>query len=130
MANIVFADSDSSVPGELGRVLTDEGHQVTVQDSDHLGSADVVFCNGDGANYTLLLARMRCLWPDLPVVIVTRLPDSDKWLDALEAGASDYCSAPFERIQVRWILSAVLDHHTPVRKPSPLAASHAVQSVA
>lgn len=130
MANIVFTDNDSPVPSELGRVLADEGHSVTVRDSDHLDSADVVFCSGDCANYTLLLARIRCLWPSLPVVIVTRLPDSEKWLDALEAGASDYCSAPFERTQVRWIFSAVLDHNTPVRRTPARAGSATMRSVA
>ena len=129
MANIVFTDSDMPVPGELGRVLIDEGHRVTVQDPDHLDSADVVFCSGDCAGYTLLLARIRRLWPGLPIVVVTLLPDSEKWLDALDAGASDYCSAPFDRIQVRWILSAVLDHNTPARQPPSRAASH-MRSVA
>jgi hypothetical protein len=26
----------------------------------------------------------------------------------LEAGAADYCGAPFERIQIRWIMNTVL----------------------
>ena len=28
------------------------------------------------------------------------------WLDALEAGASDYCAAPFEPAQIRWVLQS------------------------
>jgi len=108
MANIVFTGMESHAQSELGRVLGQEGHQVSIQDSDDLGGADAVFCNGDCPNYAALLGRIRRLWPNLPVVVVTRLPESDKWLNALEAGATDYCSAPFEPIQVRWILSAVL----------------------
>ncbi len=108
MANIVFTGLESPIPFELERVLTHEGHQVTVRESHDYAGADAVFCSGDGPDYAMLLHGIRRQWPNLPVVVVTRLPDSDKWLDALEAGASDYCSAPFEPIQVRWILSAVL----------------------
>jgi DNA-binding response OmpR family regulator len=46
--------------------------------------------------------------PDIPVIAVTRMPESKQWLDALEAGALDYCGAPFERIQIRWIMDTVL----------------------
>ena len=38
---------------------------------------------------------------------ITRLPDVPRWLDALEAGARDYCGAPFECIQLRWILGSI-----------------------
>ena len=43
--------------------------------------------------------------PRLSAVFIS----SDKqWLDALDAGASDYCGAPFERVQLHWILNSVL----------------------
>ncbi len=47
----------------------------------------------------------------LPVVVVSRLPEVEGWLDALEDGAADYCAAPFEPVQLRWLL----DTHTRVR---------------
>jgi hypothetical protein len=46
--------------------------------------------------------------PELPVVVVSRIPEVRGWLDALEAGASDYCGAPFETIQVQWVLESSL----------------------
>jgi DNA-binding response OmpR family regulator len=43
------------------------------------------------------------MFPHLPVIVVSRLPETDEWLDALEAGAADYCAAPFEIIHLRWL---------------------------
>jgi DNA-binding response OmpR family regulator len=108
MAHIVLNGLEPSAQADLCRVLFGEGHEVSIRDHHDWAQADAVFCNGDSPTYPALLRRVRDLHPDLPVVVVTRLPESDKWLNALEAGAADYCSAPFEPIQVRWILSAVL----------------------
>ena len=42
----------------------------------------------------------------LAVVVVSRLPEDGDWLDALEAGATDYCGTPFETVQLRWLVAA------------------------
>jgi DNA-binding response OmpR family regulator len=42
----------------------------------------------------------------LPVVVTSRLPEVTDWLDALEAGASDYCAAPFDARQIDWIIAS------------------------
>jgi DNA-binding response OmpR family regulator len=112
MAKIVFTGLEQRVQNDLGRVLADEGHEVAVRDAGHFEDADAVFCNGDCPTYASVMRRIRDLRPNLPIVVVTRLPESDKWLNALEEGADDYCSAPFESIQVRWILSAVMSRGT------------------
>jgi DNA-binding NtrC family response regulator len=108
MANIILTGLEASAQAQLCRVLDDEGHRVMLQENSDWVEADAIFCNGDSPDYPALLRRVRDLRPELPVVVVTRLPESDKWLNALQAGAADYCSAPFEAIQVRWILSSVL----------------------
>lgn len=108
MAHIVLTGLAPAAQADLCRVLSGEGHQVTVRQQNVWNDADAVFCNGDCSGYPELLRDIREARPDLPVVVVTRLPESEKWLNALEAGAADYCSAPFEAIQVRWILSAIL----------------------
>lgn len=114
MAKIICAGLEECVQTDLARVLGDEGHEVVIRDAAHdaapIDGADAVFCNGDCPSYAALLRQIRGLRPYLPVVVVTRLPESEKWLNALDAGADDYCSAPFERGQVRWILSSVLSH--------------------
>ena len=54
--------------------------------------------------------RMVTSRPDLPVVIVNRLPENSRWLDALELGAADYCGAPFESQHLRWLIDSVMRH--------------------
>jgi len=42
------------------------------------------------------------------VVVVSRIPETSEWLDALEAGATDYCAAPFERQHISWVVESAL----------------------
>ncbi len=37
-------------------------------------------------------------------VVVSRHPETSEYLDAMDAGAADYCSAPFEPSHIHWIL--------------------------
>src|SRR5579864_122971 len=64
--------------------------------------ADAVFCNAKPSQYRQLLDALKRKKLRLPVVVVSRLPEVSEWLDALEAGAMDYCGAPFELQQIRW----------------------------
>jgi DNA-binding response OmpR family regulator len=64
------------------------------------GTADVLFCPFSLQLMTLLKAIA------VPVVIVSRQPEVNQWLDALEAGAAEYCVGPFEPTQLRWILQS------------------------
>jgi DNA-binding response OmpR family regulator len=67
---------------------------------------DVVFCSHDKAVYSRLVRQ----YAPVPVIIATRLPEMADWLDALETGAADYCAAPFEPTQLRWLM----DTHAPL----------------
>jgi DNA-binding NtrC family response regulator len=62
-------------------------------------SGDLVFCTTGAAFH-----MAKALFPHLPVIVVSRLPDANEWLDALEAGAADYCAPPFEGIHLRWLI--------------------------
>jgi DNA-binding NtrC family response regulator len=50
----------------------------------------------------------------MPLVVVTRTAELSNWLDALEAGATDYCSAPFQAREMRWLVETAL-HRPRVR---------------
>jgi len=52
-------------------------------------------------------------------VVVTRVPETREWLDALEAGATDYCSSPFETRQINWLMESAL----PKQRPAPAYAT-------
>ena len=64
--------------------------------------AQVIFC---GAN-TEVVSRLRETNPEASIVVVSRHPEVSGWLDSIEAGATDYCAAPFETAQVQWILES------------------------
>jgi len=81
--------------------------------------ADIVFAGGEPKHYLSLLRKVREARPALPFVVVTRNPETTAWLDALEAGATDYCSAPFESRQIHWLMEAAL----PKRRSVSIAAA-------
>lgn len=110
MSRIVMLGIPDDLATAFTWALRHELHQIAAArtlDDVRCSEPDVVFVTGDGPefphNVSLLLEAMPCL----PVVAVTRLPDSQRWLDALEAGARDYCGAPFETTQLRWIMETV-----------------------
>ena len=67
----------------------------------------VVFCLANRRCYEPVLDFVKQARPELPVVVVSRDADSFEWLNALEAGAADYCSAPFQSGQIGWILEGL-----------------------
>jgi FixJ family two-component response regulator len=52
----------------------------------------------------------------MPVVVVSRIPEVSEWVGAIEAGATDYCAAPFEQRDISWLVQSVLtaSEHAPV----------------
>ena len=99
------------------RILSEQGHTVysypLMPASDVLAlidqvHADFVFCADERGEYKLLLEAIRQKSSNLPIVVVSRRADTAAWLDALQAGAADYCAPPFESISIRWILESAL----------------------
>jgi hypothetical protein len=64
--------------------------------------ADVIFCGPDVA----VVQQLKVVRPDAPIIVVSPHAEVCGWLDSIEAGASDYCVAPFEYSQVMWILES------------------------
>ena len=60
----------------------------------------IIFC-GPSAS---VVTKLRAANPLAPIVVVSRHPEVSDWLDSIEAGATDYCAAPFETSQIQWIL--------------------------
>jgi DNA-binding response OmpR family regulator len=112
MAKVVLLGLEMAAARQIEQALQDENHRVvnkSLEDSDtEILDADIVFASGEGKQYLALLKRVRAASPALPFVVVTRLPETAHWLDALEAGATDYCSAPFEPHQLRWLRESAL----------------------
>ncbi len=70
--------------------------------------ADGVFCSSEPGECRKLLMRLKGKGLHVPVVVVSRIPEVSEWLGAIEAGATDYCAAPFEQRDISWLLQSVL----------------------
>lgn len=112
MARILLLGLDDSVARRIETASLQVHHSVAIepmctnyQTAPH---ADVVFVSGDEERYLDTLRSIRSHLAAPPVVVVTRTADSCRWLNALEAGAADYCSAPFEPKPIQWILASAL----------------------
>ena len=79
--------------------IEEENHQLSAASES---SAQVIFCGPD----TAIVSKLREANPDVSIVVVSRHPEVSDWLDSIEAGATDYCAAPFETAQVQWILES------------------------
>ena len=126
MANILLLDLDYGTVDQFRRIQANQKHEVTSGASGDVAlsesDAHIIFCGGDHSAYAVWIRTLREARPDLPVVVVTRLPEVDKWLDALDAGAADYIGAPFEQGQIRRIVDTVLSQPTPPARATPEGA--------
>jgi DNA-binding response OmpR family regulator len=124
MSRVTLLGLPEDLGNQLARILLDESHQVSrclyVSDLRRNPHCGAVFISGDAPDYPQTLSRIREAHPVLPVVVVTRQPEARHWLDALEAGAADYCGAPFEHVQLRWILGSIRSR--PAGRPEKSAA--------
>lgn len=97
------------------KILCEQGHDVYsspfLPEAQALSlieqlNADFIFCDSDPAHYLVLLEAIRRVNLGLPLVVVSPQPDTNAWLDALQAGAADFCAPPFESASLRWILES------------------------
>ena len=110
----------------LAQVLREEAHKVIrklhLRDLRRGPKADALFLSADHPDFRRTLSQLRESHPELPVIAVTRVPETAHWLDALDAGATDYCGAPFERVEVRWILNSVVRTERQAQRRATAAA--------
>jgi DNA-binding response OmpR family regulator len=114
MATILLLGLENDLATQLARVLRHIEHNVetadTIEEAARHRGIDAIFAGGDAPDYRETVRRLIARRPDVPVVLVNRLPENARWLDALELGAADYCGAPFEARQVAWVVDAALRH--------------------
>jgi len=106
----LLAGIEPKLAQELHEYLLSRGltvHETTCLETDCINSQadrfDLVFCETHHPDLERLLHAVSS-----PVVVVSRVPEVNDWLDAMDAGAADYCAAPFEREQLDWILESNL----------------------
>jgi two-component system nitrogen regulation response regulator GlnG len=108
MSHVLIIDDEQSVCWGLERLLTEEGYEVTVCPSAEEGLAAVRRRRPDlalvdvrlpGIDGLTALERLRAEDP-FPVVIITAYGSLDTAVQALQRGAFDYLTKPFELEQV------------------------------
>jgi DNA-binding NtrC family response regulator len=112
MANVILIGLDQTIAAELRRALGVGRHRVEERvrqvEAGDVMEVDIVFAGGKPSEYLSLLRQMREQRRALPFVVVTRSQEMTAWLDALEAGATDYCCSPFETGQIRSLMESAL----------------------
>jgi len=123
-ANFILHQLEESLATQLCNAVSETGHvfHAASSTSECLSlaerlRADVVFCNADRVKYHSLLDALQRRGLQLPVVVVSRIPETSEWLDALDAGATDYCAAPFEHQHISWLIQSAMlaTHHLPAQ---------------
>jgi len=110
MAKLVLIGLEQDAAEQIYCALAADSHQIELQpldvDTHEVLHTDIVFAGGEHAGS--LLKRIRVAWPALPFIVVTRVPETRDWLDALEAGATDYCTTPIDTRQLHWLMESAM----------------------
>ena len=110
MAKVVFSGLEPRIADQLAQLLAVDGHEIQRQKNTapikHVLGADVVFASGEPVQYLSLLRRVRAINGSLCFVVIARFPVLTGWLEAIEAGATDYWSTPFVLLQVRSLVAS------------------------
>lgn len=129
-ARILILGLEESISADLRRVLAEQGHTTVSEPFLSAGDSvnaidrarvDLVFCTSETLHFEALLGCLRAQGRSVPVVVASRIPEVDTWLDALDAGAYDYCAAPFEPRLVGQIVNNALSYRCrlPVARATP-----------
>jgi DNA-binding NtrC family response regulator len=111
MASVILVGLEQATASQIRKMLPLDRHCIEYNDAitstRDLRGADLVFVGG-GRNQSLaLLRQVREAVPNVPCVVATRMPETNEWLDSLEAGAIDYCAAPFDSKLLLRLLNSV-----------------------
>src|SRR5689334_11440037 len=109
MSHVLIVDDEESICWGLRRLLTEEGHEVTVAAGAEEALAAVERRRPDlalfdvrlpGIDGLAALKRLRGAKHEFPVIIVTAYGDLETAVRAVESGAFDYLTKPFDLEQV------------------------------
>ena len=116
MAKLLVVGLDQETAVQMLKALPSTEHRVECREEitsvQDLEDADLVFAGGEKGQRISLLRWIKEALPWLPCVVAARLPDTREWLEALEAGATDYCGAPFEGRQMETLIRSALTEQT------------------
>jgi DNA-binding NtrC family response regulator len=113
MAKVALVGLEVSAADQIAKILSSTGNDVRClapqAGARDFAEADIVFAGGTQQQYLKLLQATRRNRPRLPFIVVTDERETRGWLDALEYGATNYCSAPFDTRKIAWLMETALD---------------------
>jgi len=116
---ILVVDDEEAIREVISTLLESQGYPCTIcsngrlalesfqRDTFDLVLSDIVMPEMDGLK---LLAELRRIDPDVPVIMVTAMHDIAIALEAIRAGAYDYILKPFEKDQLHLSVDRALEH--------------------
>jgi len=117
---ILLVDDDPHFLRVLSRVLSGENFQVTASSTAcdaieilrtsrfHLIICDLRMPDCDGLNF---LQALRQGGSDVPVIILTAYGEVETYLEAMNAGATEYLNKPIDSDQLLTVVRACLRNH-------------------
>jgi len=115
---ILVVDDEKRIRETLRAILEDEGYEVVLaadgQQALDLCDASVSIAITDekmpNMPGTELLRRLRPMYPDLPVIMITAFDSSRLAVDAMKAGAADYFSKPVDPERILIVVKRIVQH--------------------
>ncbi|MDR3090319.1 MAG: sigma-54 dependent transcriptional regulator [Desulfobulbaceae bacterium] len=129
MHTILLVDDEPNYLIVLSELLTDAGHEVfTAQGGEEAlaqartSDLDLVISDMQmpGMDGMALLAAIKEINPDLPVIIITAFAEVEKAVRAMQAGAFSYLAKPFANDELLVNIEKAASHYDLVRENSRL----------
>jgi DNA-binding NtrC family response regulator len=133
MARILIVDDQEMMRDSLATTLVREGHEIVAAGD---GQAAVSRLS-NGTRYDLLitdlkmprmtgielLAEVKKLRPELPVVLMTAFATVQTAVEAMKLGAYDYIQKPFDGEEIKLLVDRTLEHNRLIRENVALRTS-------
>src|SRR6185369_9038846 len=147
MAKILVVDDQDMMRDSLAAILAREGHEIIAAND---GQAAISRLAGSKIDLVItdlkmprmtgieLLAEVKKLKPDVPVVLMTAFASVQTAVEAMKLGAYDYIQKPFDGDEIKLLVDRTLEHNRLIREnaayrsmteisgPKPLVGTSAV----
>src|SRR6516165_7907504 len=104
-AKILLIEDDPGIRETLQRVLTEEGHEVSVEERGDTGlqratrdtfNLIITDLRLPGVGGLELVRRLHAVQPRLPIILITAFGTTETAIEATKLGAYDYVLKPFD----------------------------------
>jgi nitrogen regulation protein NR(I) len=129
---VLLVEDDPGIVMTLRRVLSDEGHHVSVETRGDAGLAkaregefDVVITDMKlpGLNGLALVRDLHALLPRLPIILITAHGTTETAIEATKSGAYDYLVKPFEMPELIELVERAVASRRLMSEPVELGSS-------